>query len=412
MSRSPFLLGALLNTVLTFGQLGRLPLDSIVDLDLGHSHQLEINGLGDYNANTVFNELPAAILRGGLLTRELRQRSLDALRNKGNSAGYVVEGHVQWSWRTGDKRWRPLVRSAHKQLGGLDFTRDQFAVAFFGNAAYEDRIAELSPSGYEQWRFQTLGFGYRDAIGRSYFRLDLVRGQSFAAVDVREADLYTGIDGRVLRSNLVGDYHASDTAGQGFDRTNGLGLALSGRWNSTLKVGARTIALAVGIEDLGLLRWNDRSVQVRKDTLIAFTGLEVESIFALDDVIIGEETLLDTFGLRYRIGAFTRVMPFRALVSGAIALGARYKLGLEVDHLYLPGYLPQVALQGSRRMGERTLVGTTLSYGGFGAFRWGISAKRRFGEHVLLCLSTPQLPALFSEQARGLGILFGTELVF
>ncbi len=412
MSRSPFLLFALLAAGLSFGQLGRLPADSIVDLKPVHTHHLEATSMADYNASTVFNELPAAILRGGLLTRELRQRSLDALRNKGNSAGYVVEGHVQWSWHTGDKRWRPLVRLAHKELGGLDFTRDQFAVAFFGNAAFENRTAELSPSGYEQWRFQTLGFGYRDAIGRSYFRLDLVRGQSFAAVDVREADLYTGIDGRVLRSNLVGAYHASDTAGRGFDRTNGLGLALSGRWNSKLKVGARTIELAVGIEDLGVVQWNDRSVQVRKDTLIAFTGLEVESIFALDDVIIGEETLLDTFGLRYRMGAFTRVMPFRAHVSGAIALGARYKLGIEVDHRYLPGYVPQVALQGSRRMGERTLVGTTLSYGGFGALRWGISAKRRFGDHLLLSLSTPQLTALISERARGIGILFGTELAF
>lgn len=412
MSRSTFLLPVLLSAGLSLGQWGILPADTIVDLGRDHVHYVEMNGTADYNANTVFNELPAGILRGGLLTRELRQRSLDALRNNGNRAGYAFEGHVQWSWRTGETRWRPLIRLAHKELGGLDFTRDQFAVAFFGNAAYEDRTAELAPSGFEQWRYQTLGFGYRDPIGRSFFRLDLVRGQSFAAVDVREADLYTGVDGRVLRSNLVGDYHASDTAGQGFDRTNGLGLVLSSRWNSKLQVGARTIELVVGIEDLGLVRWNDRSVQVRKDTLITFTGLEVESIFALDDVIIGEETLLDTFGLRYRTGAFTKVMPFRAHISGAVALGARYKLGIEVDHRYLPGYIPQVAMQGSRRMGERTLVGTTLSYGGFGALRWGISARRRFGDHLLLSLSTHQLTALFSERVRGIGILFGTELAF
>jgi hypothetical protein len=297
-------------------------------------------------------------------------------------------------------------------MGGLHFTRDQYAVAFFGNAAYEDRTAALSPSGYEQWRYQTFGFGYRHPISKSFFRLDIVRGQSFVGVDVRQADLYTGVDGRVLRSRIVGDYYASDTAGQGLDRTNGLGLTLNGRWNAQFSVGSRTIDLAVGVEDLGMVQWNDRSVQVRKDTLITFTGFEVENIFALDDVIIGEATLLDTFGLRYSTGAFTRLMPFRAHISGSMPLGALCRLGLEVDHRYLPGYIPQVAVQGSRRMGERTLFATTVSYGGFGALRWGLSGKRRFGDHLLFSLATSQLPALVIDRARGLGVWFGMEAAF
>ena len=415
MSRTNVLLLTACAALDTTAQLSPLPLDTLVDLDRGWGHVVSLSASSDYNANTVYNELPVGIYRGGYLDNDLRQRSLNALTSDRNTAGYLLEGRINW---TGPvcfpkiPRWRPVVSIAHHDVGGTRFTEDQYALAFFGNADYEDQKAILAPSAYQQVRYQTLGAGLQHVASNSFLRFDLVRGQSYAAADVQWASLFTGEDGRVLRTTFLGDYYASDTAGSGFDRTNGLGVAASARWNTHFKLGARGIDLGVGVEDFGFVRWNANSVRIQQDTLFTYSGWAVDNIFALDNVIIGEDELLDTLGLRYESGEFTRLLPFRANIDATMRLGGSWRIGLGIEQRYLPGYVPQMTLMGSRRVGPRTLLAATASYGGFGALRIGLAAKRRFGERLLVSLSTPHVPGFFMRRTRGLGLMAGIEFAF
>jgi len=415
MSRTLAGLATFLIACLAAAQPVLLPRDATVDLNPGWGNTIRATGVFDFNTNKVYNELPLAIYQGGYLERELRQHSLDALSEKRNAAGYVINGRVDWvgaaCWKKAPG-WRPIAGVSYNDISGLRFTKDQYALAFFGNASYEGEKAILAPSAYTQIRYQTAGFGVQHARSGSYVRLDLVRGQSYAEADIKWASLYTGEDGRVLRTALLGNYFASDTAGSGFDRTNGAGLAISGRWNTQFKVAGQTAELAFVVDDLGFVRWNGNSVRIQKDTLIEFTGLAVENIFALDDVLIGEDQLLDTFGLRYRTGAFTRALPFRIAAEAAISLNERWNLGISVDQRYLPGYVPLATTLISRRFGSRTLLATSISCGGLGSMRVGLAAKHRFGEQVLLSLSTPQIPAFFSGSARGAGLVAGIAVAF
>ncbi len=391
-----------------------LPQDLRVDLNPGYRNVLSLHGTVDYNANTVANELPLAIYRGGFLDRSLRQRTSDKLKASGNTAGYLIEGSLQWTgaaclgkWH----RWRPLVQVAYHDLSGASFTKDQYDLAFFGNAMFEERTAALSPSRYERVRYQTIGFGLMYDSTGSQLRIDLVRGQSFTALDVRSADLFTGADGRVLRTSITGDYFASDTAGGGLDHTNGLGAALSGRWTFPGDA-QRPFRFTIGVEDLGFIAWDPNSVRISKDTLISYEGWRVENLIALEGVLINEEAALDTFGLRYRHGSVLRPTPFRAYVEATFRMSTNWRLGLAVDHRYLTGYVPQATLQASHVLGTRTMLGASVSYGGFGGFRMGIAAKHRFGRHVLVSLSTPQLPGFFDGRVSGLGVLVGTSIGF
>ncbi|MCB0768135.1 MAG: hypothetical protein KDB95_13080 [Flavobacteriales bacterium] len=390
-----------------------LPSDPTVDLNPGFRNAIAVTGLFDHNANTVYNELPLAILRGEFLDRDLRERSSGALRAKGNSVGELIQARLQWTGAScwGDRSdWRPLVSIAHHEQSGLSFTADQFDLAFFGNAAFEGLTASLSPSGYEQIRYETVGAGVQHTKG-SYLRFDLVRGLSLAAVNVDYASLYTGEDGQVIRSSLLGDYVASDTAGYDLSRTNGLGAAISGRWSFTTRPAEKT-RFSIGVEDLGLVAWNERSVAISKDTLIRYEGLRVYDLFALDAVIVNESTVLDTFGLRYDHGSVTRLLPFRVFADVVVPVSEDWRLSVLAEHRHLPGYLPQLTAQGSRVIGRRTMLGAALGYGGFGGLRAGLSMKHRFGEHVLMTLSTPQVPAYFTGRARGVGLFVGIDYGF
>jgi hypothetical protein len=389
-----------------------LPFDARVDLNRGFRNTVALSGLFDYNANTVRNEFPLAILQGGFLERDLRKRVSDGLKEKGNTAGFILTGRIQWTgaacW-TKKPSWRPIVSVAHHEQSGLSFTADQFDLTFFGNSGFQERTASLAPSAYQQIRYQTVGGGVLDQQSGSFVRLDVIRGQSMARADVRWASLFTGADGRVLRSALLGDYVASDTAGSGFDRTNGLGGALSARWAYTARRN-EAIHFGMGAEELGVIVWNKNGVQVDQDTLIRFVGWQVENLFALDAVLVNEQAVVDTLGLGYEAGRIIQLAPFRIYADVSLPLGSHRRLDVSLEHRHLPGFIPQLNVQGSQVIGSRTMLGATLSYGGFGGLRLGFAAKRRIGEHVLITLSAPQILGLITTRVSGIGMLVGVSI--
>lgn len=384
-----------------------LPLDPRVDLNTGYRNRLSMEGTFDFNANSILNELPLALYQGGYLDRNLRERSAGKLRSKGNTAGYIIEGSMQWTgaacW-SAKPTWRPTVKIGLHDLAGLSFTEDQFNITFFGNADHEGRTAELAPSAYEQVRFQSISAGIIDDSSGSYIRAGLLRGAAFAYLSAERATLHTGEDGRVLHGVIHGEYAASDTAADRSFRTDGLGAAVSACWAFQTS-GKRPIRIRVGVEDLGFIAWNKNAVRISKDTLFRYEGWHVDNLFALDDVIVNEQTLIDTLGLHHVRGSQLRLAPFHLRGQASMNIDADWQTGLCVEHRYITGYRPQVTALATRVIGARTMIGGTIGYGGFGSARLGISAKRRFGDHVLVSLSTPQLAGFVTQRTRGLGLM-------
>ena len=393
-----------------------LPLDSVVDGPNTWSHRITVEGTYLYNSNTIYNELPASLLVGDDLDRDLRQRTSDALVAKERAVlGSELTGRITWTGARGDSgraRLRPIVSFAHQEYTGARITPDLYDLVFFGNARFEGGTANLAPSGYEQVRYQTLGGGVADTRSRSFVRLDLVLGQSYAAADIRWADLYTATDGRLLRSSIAGTFHSSDTAGNEWGRNNGMGAALTGRWEARIRAAARPTCVSLSVEDLGFLTWNDRAVQLQKDTIVRYEGLAVENILDLDQLILGEDQLLDTFGIAFDAGSFTTVLPFRVGAEIRSHISDRWHVGLAAQYQHLPYYIPQVTASVARRSGERLLWGGSLSYGGYGGLLVGLGGRYRFSDHFTLEASLPQVIGLTLGRSRGVGALLSAQLSF
>lgn len=415
MTRSLLLFALLFDWCQGSGQSLAPLIDPRLGLGDGSYNVFILEGLADYNANTVYNELPLALRNGGFIERDLRQRTSDALTDGRNALGYLFESRLEWRGAPCIPHlpsWRPMIAVAFHDLAGTRFTKDQYDLAFFGNSAYQNRSAILAPSAFEQVRYQTAGAGLQHHPSGSFIRLDLVRGQSLSAVDVRWASLFTGEDGRVVRTSLLGDYIASDTSGGGLDRTNGSGASFSGRWNYRLPRTDRPWTVSIGLDDLGFVVWNANTVNIEKDTVIRYTGWDVPNLFAVDDALVNEETVLDTFGLRYAKGEAMRLLPFRVTVSLTTLFDDRWSLGVGLEHRHLPGFIPQITGLASYLLSTRCTLGATIGYGGFGAWRFGLSARHRFGRHFLAGLSTPQVHGFLFGRARGLGLMADLTFAF
>ena len=393
-------------------QWTQLPCDGA--LDSARSHVLRLEGALLYNSNALFNELPGHLYMRRDLDRALRQRTSDALADRERSVfGYGYHGRLTWTGarlKEGRSRWRPTASFALQEYAGARITPDLYDLVFFGNAPFEGSTAALAPAAYEQTRYSTLGIGVVDQRTRSYLRVDVVQGSSLTAVDVDWADLYTGVDGRVLRSAVLASYLNSDTAGNDWARNNGLGAALSGRWETQIRSAARPTYLSVGVEDLGFVRWNANSVRLDKDTVIRYEGLAVDNVLDLDAILIGEDQLLDTFGLRYRTGARTRLLPFRAQLAYRIEGRSGWHFGLVAQYQHLPSYLPQLTASLARRVGVRGAWGASVSYGGYGGLLVGAGGRYRVGRRITLEASVPQLIGFVGGRTRGLGALLAVQV--
>ncbi len=412
MSRGLFLLPVLLCAALAHGQMAPLAPDSVVDMPGRWNNVVRAEGLFDFNTSAVRNELPLALYQGGYVDRDLRERSAARMRSR-NSAGFVLGARLTWTGRDcflGHRHWRPIVSVAQQEVMGLRFTDDLFRLTFFGNAAYEDATAKVGPSAFTRIGYRTIGAGFADQRTGSYLRLDVVQGGSFTAVDIRSADLYTAPDGRLLSLSINGEFHANDTAGSGYDRYNGLGAALSGRWAYSFMQGKYT--LAVGVSDLGFVRWNSNSVHLSKDSLIEYRGIDVSDLLDLDGALIGEEQLRDTFGLHSTAEAYNMLLPFRATLEFQMRLDDRTRAGIVVAQRNLPGHIPEAILHADRRLGQRTLLGAQVSYGGAGGLRAGVSARMRIGQCTWIELGIPHLPGLFLAGARSAGLQAAVSVGF
>lgn len=414
MMRFLLLTLALLLSLWVRPQMLRLPVDSLVDRPDERRPILAVEAWGEQSANTVYNELLLGLLRGGELDRELRTRTRNATRER-NSLGYDLGARMQWIGKDslfGKAGLRPMIGVGHRDVLGTRFTKDAFALAFFGNAEYEGRLAELSGIAHMSMRYQTVGFGVSSGNGRSFVQVQVVNGQSMNASYIPTAEIFTGMDGRVIEADLDGYYWNSDTAGSGFGMSKGLGLALSGRWSTMALSGDLPVEIGFGVQDLGFVMWDDRSVQLSRDTIINFEGLTVDDIFDLDGVLSDGEQLLDTFGLRYTTGSVSTVLPFRLELNMDFTLANGWYTGFLVQQVNVAGYAPQFTAYGAKRVGQRTLLGAELTFGGFGGVRLGSRVRHRFGERFWGTLGCSHLPALVMGRTRGFGLQVGAAFAF
>lgn len=383
----------------------------------GKDHRLIIETEGAYDSNVLYNDLVLGIYRGGTISRDVRQHSLDAIDGNGRG-GSELGGRISYAWGSGlfgHADWQPRTSVSYRFTEGMRFTKDDYQLTFFGNSDLVDQTAHIGPSRHEQVQYSTIGFGIQDRRSGTWLELALVNGQSLNAVDIRTADLYTATDGRYLDLRLDGDYWASDTAEYSFGRNNGIGAAINFQWNKTVCILGAPAIFGIGVRDLGVVAWSSNSVLVSSDTTIHFEGLVVDDILDLGDLSFDRATLQDSLGLGFENGTFLRALPARFAANlrfghplGPEDLGQLYTYELTVEQHYLPGYVPYARLDRNFGLSSALCAGVGVSYGGFGGLRVAAGLDAQVGP-LRIDLRTMNAIGLVSDQAMGRSVMLGIE---
>lgn len=369
--------------------------------DPAHRVHVEVSGL--YDSDVLSNEFIGALYNGGMIDRALRGTVADDLRSS-NRGGLVATADAWYAWRDTlrQRPWTWRLGLAHRTMLGIRFAPDAYRVAFFGNAAFENDIAELGPSAFTQLSYQRIAFG-GGRPGVWHLQLGLVNGMRLDAADIPKADLYTANDGEFLEVDLQGRYWRTDTATAPGVAHQGLGLSLSGEWTFLRWGKGDRNKVTVTVDDLGFIAWNAQSLHHRSDQTVHYDGIHVDDILDLDGLVIGRQELQDTLGLSFEKAAFLRPLPGRVTLSAAWGPGVELKrYEAVVDWRYLPGYLPWACVvRRFRLMHPGFVPELQMSYGGFGSLRVGTGFTSTIGRHCMLRLQLPNLVGLVDRTASG-----------
>ncbi len=382
------------------------------------NHRFRIEASGAYDSNVLYNDLITGLYRGGFLSTQIRQRSMDALGTS-NRAGYELGARATYAWGDsllGHARWMPRFSLAFQSTMGMRFSSDAYALSLFGNRDFEDRTAHIGPGKLMQLAYQSFGFGVEDRSTGSFVELSVVNGSALNALDLTLADLYTAPDGRYLDLRIAGKYQRSDTATA---INNGFGAAISAAWQHRIQLFGAPAVFSLGITDIGFIAWNGNALSVTKDSTLRYEGINVDGILDLDGALVNRSTLQDSLGFGYSTGQFTTALPGKVQARAEFGRMHRKPMDkvlcayeLAVDYRYLPGYVPRTAITRNLAINKCLVAEVGAGYGGFGEIRATGGLQARIGNRARFGIRTPNAIGLVSEAARGRALAFWLEAVW
>lgn len=266
------------------------------------------------------------------------------------------------------------------------YNENAYRLMFYGNAPFAGQTVSISPFRYYLMGQRNLGGGLMLGKNKNTFWLgaDFVQATTYTDIQATNTNLTTAVDGTSLQ--LDGKIDFKQSARPTYNA--GYGFALNGQWFTDIK---EKVFLNFAVDNLGLAFFNANSQNFSRDTTIQFSGIN------LNDVLEGDsawqqiqDSLTDALLPSQKNKAFTTVLPFSVKVSATryFLPKGQLQLSLILNYRYVPGYIPQAAVQARYKVSKFFSPALTVMYGGYGGFNTGLGFNFNFGKGYSLSLES------------------------
>ncbi|HET6990219.1 MAG TPA: DUF5723 family protein, partial [Bacteroidia bacterium] len=203
-----------------------------------------------------------------------------------NRIGIYESVSMAYCWRTNADtgKWEFTVALRDRQSLYGKFSDDAFKLAFEGNRPFVGRTAVLDNTSLIAMHWQQMQFEAKyyspDRRSDAAFGISILNGQQFQEVNIRKASVYTASDGTAIDVTSSSTYFRSDTAAKSFGSRNGSGTCFNFRFNTYLGDSAARYhhQLSFMVQDLGFIRWNNRSEIYAVDTSVHYSGVNASDV--------------------------------------------------------------------------------------------------------------------------------------
>lgn len=392
-----------------------LPLFSFSQTELGYSslasnfsdssakYAISAYGDGMLNSPVLTNSFFWQFNNKGIVTKEIKDEIAKNLKTD-NRAGLDFNYGLYYSQKI-NSSWLFTINLADRVHLDARFPQDLFHLAFYGNRKFSGDTAILDNTRINYFRYQQIQSGCIKTYDNGYqfgAAVALLKGEENLRMELNRGRLFTAENGEQLVADFGFEMLQSDTASTGFSAFNGWGVGTDFFVRIPLKIKSRTSFVTAEINDLGFIRWNNRSLNLTADTSIEFEGIYVDNIFQLTDSVLqanSPDTLADNIQSATIKGPYYGIVPAYAKIQWALN-AEKYYFSSGISYRLNANFTPYIFLNAGYRISRVISAATKIAYGGYGNMTFGLNVHLTFNKFSIL-LGTNTLEGILAPKYSG-----------
>ena len=356
---------------------------------------MEWEVFGDYffNSSALNTEFVKTFYTGGFISPEIKDRVGSKLKYSNRfgadlNYGFTFRCKPKSFFGKKNVLWNASVKD-RLHIDGV-FSQDLFRVAFYGNKMFAGQIADLGNARFNLLRYQQIQFGLTfegDSMHGDYgFSFSLLKGEKNIALNIDRANLTTSADGTTIDFDLAMDLRQSDTAKTGAGAFNGYGASFDLFYEIPYVTWYNDGIFRLDIFDLGLIRWNNKSMYLKNDTIYSYSGIELNSIYDLQNQTIPSASADSVINnnISFNSEPYTTFLPSVFSVSATTYYGKKFIFEKGASYRFNANCRPYYYGNFSWFCAPAVVLSAIVAYGGYGNFNAGAELEAKIFKNYTL----------------------------
>ncbi len=380
---------------------------------LQHSQEFFIDAGLDYYATSVQRDLFSKVIRGGMITEEIKDNSFDkhkAVNRMGAFFGAEMEYRNYNKKIFKKKDWGFVIKGGYQGFAGMLYSKDLYGLLMYGNERYLGETIDFSGTDISFMTFQKVGFGLVDNRTKSVVSLNVYNVSDRISGDFRTMKITQDTEGDEVVLEMDGEIEMK----RNLKFNQGIGLGLDLDFKVPVTWGKRQAFIRFQAQNVGFAYMYEKQKYYSIDTTITYSGLKFSQL-------VGDNSLFsaDTIAIFDSLGITASERSRGVLLPGFLQIGKivdeHYEgklqsfFGLRLYPTLI--YSPYVFAGMDYHPADWVRLGVNAAYGGFGKFRAGLYSDFRFGNYSV-GVSSENLLGFFWKKASGQSLFVRLRCAF
>ncbi|MEO5673489.1 MAG: hypothetical protein ABIQ74_02475 [Chitinophagales bacterium] len=348
------------------------------------SHTIGFNAGSAINSTAITLPFSFAVLGNNFINDVKKNQVSDHLLNK-NAYEFSYDASAFCTWAQDSF----LFHS--KAVYGIDvstgnftsvrFTDAAFNIIFYGNSHYAGLTADFGGTKLYSYNYDRIGFSAQKKLGginsslEGGVKLSLLTIRNGLKLKLEHTTLFTEQNGEYLDAYYDFEYNQSDSANKGRFQSDGAGISvdLHCSWLNQIQ----TTRFSFYINNLGIAAWNKNTSTFSADSMIRFSGININNLLFSDTASFIHYTIDSLFkntgtSEQHESKIFALPSTFSFLCSHSVS--AKVLLNAGVSYRPYSDLLPLVFVKPQWILSKSCEIGIPFSAGGSSRYAIGFDA--------------------------------------
>ncbi|HWY36300.1 MAG TPA: DUF5723 family protein, partial [Nitrosopumilaceae archaeon] len=252
-----------------------------------YKRSVTVNSEYEVNSTAINNSFIDKFYTGGHIDSTMKKNVVSKLTGLNRIGGNITFNTVAYFGKDSSK-YRFMVGLKQHELFNSTFSSDFFKLGFYGNKDYAGKTANLSNTSINFYTYQEVKVGMIwdniDTTGATMgISLSYLKGQNLMRLNTNNTSVYTASDASSIVLTTNASLALSDTTNHKLNAFNGNGLSAEFFAEMPYKSRLGKSKFFVSVNNLGFIRWSNKTLNFNADSTYTWSGVKIKSIFDLKD---------------------------------------------------------------------------------------------------------------------------------